>query len=365
MRLLTLLLACWFLAACTRMGPAALEGQRVDYNIAIQRSNDEQLLLNLVRLRYRESPFFLEVNNLSSQLLFQRNVNAGWRLNIFREDSVNFSDGESFNAGITGVYAERPTISYRPLHGDDYIRSLLSPISTDRLLLLHSSGWNLDRVMRLAVKSLNGVRNAPSASGPTPATPPVFEDFSAAAELLPALQHRGVVSLTYQKSKQGPQLVLEFTGNGGAAEQTRAFRDHLRLDPKRRKFVLSPSAVVPGQGEYLNIQTRSLMGILFFLSQGIRVPEQDAAEGRVTVTRDEAGEPFDWNQLLGDLFRVHSATERPDDAAVAIFYRGYWYYIDDRDLESKATFALVAQITTLQAGRAKDTGPVLTLPVGG
>lgn len=360
-----LLTAMILLAGCVRHGPAALEGQRIDYNLAIQRANDEQLLLNLVRLRYHESPFFLEVKNLSSQMLFQQELSAGWRWLWQRQYRPTLADNESANIGVKGIYSERPTISYAPLSGDDYIRSMLSPISTERLLLLNSSGWNLDRVMRLAVTSLNGVRNAPSASGPTPSGPPVFQDFMAAAEMLPDLQRRGLVTLTYQKSKQGPQLVLEFTKNGKKNQAVRKFRRHLNLPRKRQRFVLSPSAVIPGQGEYLNIQTRSLMGILFFLSQGIQVPAADASEGRVTVTRLDSGEVFDWNKVIGDLFRVHTSDQAPAHAAVAIQHRGFWYYIDDRDLESKATFALLAQLTTLQAGRAKDTGPVLTLPVGG
>lgn len=47
-------------SACAGVGHNRIEGERSNYNIAIQRSNDEQLLLNLVRLRYRDTPFFLK-----------------------------------------------------------------------------------------------------------------------------------------------------------------------------------------------------------------------------------------------------------------------------------------------------------------
>ena len=45
-------------------------------------------------------------------------------------------------------------------------------------------------------------------------------------------------------------------------------------------------------------------------------------------------------------------------------YRDTWFYIDDADLNSKATFGLLEQLFNLQAGEVATTGPVLTLPVG-
>ena len=52
---------------------------------------------------------------------------------------------------------------------------------------------------------------------------------------------------------------------------------------------------------------------------------------------------------------------------MAVHYRGYWYYIDDRDQESKATFALMLQLSRVDFARQPIGGsraPLLTLPVG-
>ena len=59
----------------------------------------------------------------------------------------------------------------------------------------------------------------------------------------------------------------------------------------------------------------------------------------MTVTGD-GGCPFDWNGLLGGLFRVQVSRLPPLHAYVAVSYRGYWYYIADADLESKATLGV-------------------------
>jgi hypothetical protein len=108
-----------------------------------------------------------------------------------------------------------------------------------------------------------------------------------------------------------------------------------------------------------------LTGILFFLSHGVQVPEQDIAAGRVTVTRDADGQVFDWSQVLGDLLMVRSQQAPPSNAAVAVNYRGNWFYVDDSDMQSKYTLMLLDQLSALQAGKVERAGPILTLPVTG
>ena len=49
---------------------------------------------------------------------------------------------------------------------------------------------------------------------------------------------------------------------------------------------------------------------------------------------------------------------------MAVKYRGYWFYVDDRDHDSKVTFSLLLTMTRVNLiGRQKE-GPILTLPVG-
>jgi hypothetical protein len=66
--------------------------------------------------------------------------------------------------------------------------------------------------------------------------------------------------------------------------------------------------------------------------------------------------------VTGDLIRIRSGG-KPTGAYVAVEYRGHWFYIEDPDLQSKSTFALLQMVLALQAGDVPSTGPVLTLPV--
>ena len=55
---------------CTGVGAQGLPYVRNSNNIAIQDSNNQQMLLNLVRLKCRDNPFFLEVNNVVDQYFY-------------------------------------------------------------------------------------------------------------------------------------------------------------------------------------------------------------------------------------------------------------------------------------------------------
>jgi hypothetical protein len=62
------------LGACAQMGPQVLETGRPQYNIAVQQTEAQQLLLNIVRQRYNDPILFLDVTSISSG--FSRGVNA-------------------------------------------------------------------------------------------------------------------------------------------------------------------------------------------------------------------------------------------------------------------------------------------------
>jgi hypothetical protein len=71
--------------------------------------------------------------------------------------------------------------------------------------------------------------------------------------------------------------------------------------------------------------------------------------------------------VLDSLSRVRRANGKrpPERAHIAVRYRGYWFYIDARDRDTKATFALLVELSRLELGAKTGTAPILTLPLGG
>ena len=110
------------------------------------------------------------------------------------------------------------------------------------------------------------------------------------------------------------------------------------------------------------MSTRSLKEMMFYLSHAVNVPEEHWIGGYVRSTADAQGNPFDWNEMTEGLFQVHCCDSKPDDAAVAVKYRDYWYYVSDCDLDSKSTFNLILELINLEirAGGGAQI-PLLTI----
>ncbi|WVV47241.1 hypothetical protein THH46_20735 [Pseudomonas sp. NA13] len=116
-------IACW-VTGCTTMGPSSIQRDRTDYSAVIATTWKEQTLLNIVKLRYADAPVFLEVSSVIASSAMQSQVNfaASWYSGLP-------SDGNSQAIGASGVYTDRPTISYTPLSGEKFSRYLLQPLS--------------------------------------------------------------------------------------------------------------------------------------------------------------------------------------------------------------------------------------------
>jgi len=344
------------IGGCHQAGPASVKTGRADYNIAIQQTNSEQLLLNLVRLRYRDTPYFMEVASVSTNFDFDASALAG--------TSLPESEGKIYSFGAGVGYTERPTITYAPLQGDQFVTQLMSPVDLDTILLLYHSGWSIERIFRVSLQRVNDLKNAPSASGPTPDYVPEYKDFRKVAKLLRQLQRRGVLDVGRAASDDPnkPSVEIRIADEAIEWDEVKQFCKLLGLEYGRTSFRLT-TALGGGGKDRIAAVPRSLMGSLFYVSQSVEVPQEDERMRRVTVTRDVGEDRFDWREVTGGLMHIHSSKRQPTNTYLAIYYRGSWFYIDDDDLTSKSTFSLLMQLFALQAGEVKATVPILTLPL--
>lgn len=353
-----LLSGCGTFDELLQIGPDSVEDGRGQFNTVIAETNDQQLLLNLVKRRYGDNTALLEVNSVSTTLEWKRGGNLGLTL---------FDGGEDANSlgiGANGAYTERPTITYLPVKGPDLIKKNLSSLDPEVLILLSRSGWRMERIMRLTLNSINDLDNAAAASGPTPAFAPDTSDFEKLLSVIEKVGH-GQFVLGYTIINDQKVLALDARMEMLERPEMQDFTEILKID-KHSFYVVN----VEGNTDYrsnkeIDIKVRSLSGIEFYLSHGVQVPEEHIMQNKVQITKTADGEVFDWDSIFGDLFQIQSSRQEPseDIAAVKCFWRGYWFYIDDTDIESKNTFMLLNQITALQSGAMDKSGPLLTLPV--
>jgi hypothetical protein len=352
----SLTLLIFLMSGCAQLGPDFMENGRNEYNKVLANTNDEEMLLNLVRRRYADSIAILEVNSVSTSLEWKRS--GGLIANIFEDTDNN-------NLGIRGdgSYSEKPTITYLPLQGSNYVRNVLSPIKPEIILLLTRSGWSIERLLRLTANKINGINNASEASGPTPNFEPSYKNFKALANIFYQLQQKNMVSFGYQLEGNANKLALLIRQKFIASNEVKSLLTALNLSTRNTTIPLTTNFSSGTEGASIEINLRSLAGIQFFLSHGVLIPDHDIVNNRVKVTKTKDGQNFNWQNILSDLFVVYSQKEKPINASVKVKYRGHWFFIKDNDMESKYTLMLLNQISALQSGNIEKVGPVLTLPV--
>jgi len=408
-RAVVVLLGSILAAGCTTLGPDALDQTRLQYNEVIKRTTEEQLLLNIVRLRYTDTPSSLAVSAIAAQ--FERSFSLQLTPFFVAGNEASFT---AVLPQILGLGADRPTVSLTPLDDQEFTRKLFTPLPLDGIIYLAKTTWPIATVFRLYLENLNWVPNAQTASGPTPKQAPVVADFLHGMAVLQRLQDRAEIvfgieereerlggplpaaavsardvveaakngyayrpddqGTTWTLIKKNPQSVLRIAPEAVHAPDVQEFVRVFRLRPGLPQYDITQEALNPFPSTYppdgvtsLDLETRSLLQALYYVSHGIDIPPEHATGGLVTVTRDAAGQAFDWGPVMHGFFRVRWAQghARPSGAHVAVRYKDYWFYIEDTDQETKSTFSLLMELARLELAGKTGPGPQLTLPVGG
>lgn len=364
LRILAVGLVGLLLSSCIiHTAPDSIAPERTRYNEVIRKTEDEQLLSNIVRLRYNDTPFFLDLSSVVVQYGFESRADAGLTFGIedfFGDDNAEAGSG-NFGGGVT--LSERPTVSYSPLHGESFARRLLTSIPLEVIWLLAESGWSIERLMILTVERIQNLENAPTASGPHPQQAPNFSEFRELAALVRRLQQREVLSLISQivDGVQTLAIQIDPEQDPDSAATIARLRELLQLDADSQRVVLGTTDYDVSTVNQSLIRTRSMLGVLYFIANGIEVPSQHAQLGLARVaTRD--GERFDWQEIFASVMDIRHSVAEPDYAFVKTRYRDHWFYIDDRDADSKATFGLLQLLFSLQSTTGNGALPLLTLP---
>ena len=140
------------------MGPRTVIRDRFDYSAAVADSWKSQMLLNLVRTRYGDTGVFLDVGQIVAGYTVESVASAGAVWNLFGFSTPHPTiPGNSVSASVAGRFTDRPTITYTPLMGERFARSMMSPIPPAAVLSLVQAGNPVDVALRLMVSVVNGI----------------------------------------------------------------------------------------------------------------------------------------------------------------------------------------------------------------
>jgi hypothetical protein len=306
----------------------------------------------------------------------------------------------------------------------EYYGRLLAPLSADQVTSLVLGGFDGELVFRTAIRGINALKNQNAEFEDSEGESVAYAQFREALALIKKLRAERIVDLelggkeaswsspvTLNATSDISQVLLlgaasyamsndaEIVAYPDGKWQTHKYEKHMALrfspasvdspDAQRLKKLLglkldhhnfsiveaemvnaekargilgqSPGALDPSVvWVEIGLRGRSMMEIMQVASKEVRVPAQDVERGAAFADRSpglqSATGASDW-------LVIKSSRSAPD-SSLRIKYRGYWFYIDDSDLQSRETFAMLNALFAVVGGTVPGAHPVLTLPVG-
>ena len=338
------------LAGCAGTGPSSIARDRFDYVTSVSDSWKRQMLLNLLKVRYTDAPVFMDIASVINSYELTGDVNLFGQL-----AKANAGDQIS-GVSVTGRYADKPTITYQPLAGDKFTRSLMLPIPIPSILFLIQSGYPADMVLRICVDSINGFRNSYGGPGRPQSGDAKFR------ELMDAIresQAAGGLGMKVKSStdRQAVVMFLRPSTDEAIAAPVRKVRELLSLDEAADEYSFVYGNY-PENNREIAILSRSIMQVLVDFSSYIEVPAEDVAEGRVYGIERTS----DQERMFPSLLTVRCGSAAPVDAHVSVNYRNQWFWIEDRDKQSKLIFNFMMMLFSLTETGPAQVAPIVTVP---
>jgi hypothetical protein len=353
--IILLVLYLGILSGCS-IGPTQLPGNRLAYNMNIQSSDNEEMLLNLIRARNDEPPLFLQVGAVTSSFAYESS--AGFNV----ESSIGTSSSGTIKPSTGLAYSERPTISYTPLQGQDFVTNLLAEIPLNNLAILYRAGWDVNVLMWVAVSRLGKVANLDSFIPTGSNHPNTYSGFLKLTQLLEQLQEKEqlVFLAPAENMHSGTEIIMQVACTEEEAKELVRYLDEPAEQEERNDWRVLQFHLTTARnllhhytsGQHLTpIRLKSFTEILRELSV-----EGDPKRVLRSKIREEHG-------YRSGLIKTLKTDSCPANAFVCIPYGEKWYSIAKDDFKTKPIFKLLRTLYSLQAGNQEAQKPLLTLPV--
>jgi hypothetical protein len=398
------------LQGCSTVGPKLYETSFNDYTDAISRTADGQMLGNLVRMRYYESPVFLQVHNVTTS--FSVGANAGASIGL------NEGAGDNYGLNAGANVSESPTITFSMPESEKYYGRMLAPLSAKQVTSLVLAGFDSELVFNTAVRGVNGLRNTSADLESSSAQSAASARFQEAFALIKKLRAEGVIDLElggketdwsspiqvdarsdisqvlllgaasyamsndaeivgypdgkWQTHRYEKHMALRFAPNSDESPDALRLKKLLALKPDHYNFSMVEAELVnaekprgvlgqpPGALDpsviwvEIGLRGRSMLEIMQVASKQVRVPGADINMG--TAASSSSRGESDWLDI--------KSSESEPDSHLRIRHRGHWFYIDESDLRSRQSFAMINALFAVVGGTVPGAAPVMTIPVG-
>ena len=351
-------------SGCSALGPRHIKGDRFNYGVAINVSEKEQMLTNLVRLRFGDVPMFVDVSSVVTNYTYAGGLGV--------EGTKNFKPLDDIAGSVTGSldlgYEENPTISYDPVSGEDFATRMLQPLPIGYLFSIAQSGWPVGLLLLIGIERINDVENMSAGLNGVQTQYYMqvnaeneiekYHRFKDLVDLMLELMRRRVMEFTRDEDDDSIYLTIAPYLAPDAIDLLNTFRRRLNLDSDTLEYRVV-GRTTKRHNDEISIQTRSLLGMMNFLTKGIDVPDtlSNISDGVLISATPELSSsrvPFP--------LHIAAGKEKPKNAFAAIRYEGNWFHIHKADIQSKQVFSLLRYLFQLQTPPSERTTPLLTLP---
>lgn len=376
-------------SGCASFGANKMVSSHTSYNDAVQLTVTREVLANIVRSRYADPMQFLTVGAINAQFSVSAGVSAG---------VTGIGPGAAGDAGGSIGYSDSPTVTYIPQSDAGFYKSLYAPFDVSETVgfgrtyrFTHMDPAWAVLSLSFSFAAINGVDDFvggqynPLYHQRVNAMVRLLQrgagyrqipewDFDATAIAKERVRARDMVAAF----RLGFSFVEE---DGGANVRLARYRlvvalilpdpddpevidalEDLGVTPGRSQYVLRPPAhSTPGEHDSYAIWVvpRSMKDILNLAARFVEVPAVHAGivPGLEAVAADSLKIPT---------LTIRSSEERPP-FPYRIQHRGYWFYVDDTEIESKVFLEAMVAAYTSRVGsfQAGDAAPQVVIPVGG
>jgi len=402
LRLAPLLTLGLVLTGCSsRVGSKLVENSYGNYGDAVQDVLQQELLHNLVRRRYHESPQFVALRGISHTQSINRELRVG---SVVARPFATQADGE-----VLYQKDDIPTYSISPQQGPDFAKKLHMSVPLTALPHLTNAGYSSTLVFTLLAQEVAGVRGVNC--GPGDSFRPGSPRFQSLLEAVKTLEDRHQLKIAnvlweepefehafgpevfspdqistvsdsnkryitldggesfYVTSEQLlPSLWIAPAARGSGAGRELTGLLGLASSTGREAWVLQVPKFIQGKRpsspqHYVTVRTRSFYGVLNLLALGVRMPGVEPAGPASTKGQYGKAVSAGLAPDIASRFVIHFSPRRPRSAFISVSTEHGWFYIAGNDQSSQHIFNALYDLYQLQVAPASETDATVPRPV--
>ncbi|MEN9946349.1 MAG: hypothetical protein RLZZ293_735 [Pseudomonadota bacterium] len=350
-------LGATIITGCTTVGLGNVPQTRENYNRALDTSENEQFLLNIIRLHYGDTPYFVSVDSITASTSLT--VGGDGKIGASNVGAKNNGPLWSFSPQVS--FTQTPTITYSPIQGSKFANGIIAPLTLDKVYMLLNSGYHLSEVLKLTMNKIGNLDNGTYSSHVNANKLPDSNKFDTFINSLSYLSDDNQVYTALTKYESKPAILI-YANNSDAAT---TLSKQLGLSKIYDRIILTNTLQLdkPSPENIISVYPRSFFNMINFLSKSVDEPEDNK---QLSVTNQDynaslASNEIDWSKLTHGM--LHVRTGKPVDPITRVKYNGDWYYISAQDSLSTSTLVLLKLIYSLQMGDVSANLPLITIPI--